>query len=732
MILRLLNFLVIGVLVFAAAYVYRIKFDATVQAEKLAKLRSEVRHERDEIAALRAQWGQLDNPDRIETLAKRYLQLKADRADAIRHARSSAGSSAAARRRTRRRARSDRRHHRELGRTDDDRKHSGRAEARKHCAAAGCNATADKRSAPRMSVTANILPVKPPEPWRRRFVRKMLYGSNIDRGAKARARIVLAILAFAAVYAIIAVRLMMFAIVSNSHTAHRVVSEDAIATARPDILDRNGEVLATDVRVPSLYAEPRRLIDVDEATELLTADLPDVNAKELRDRLASKRGFVWLKRDITPEQQREIYRQGLPGIGFLNENKRDYPNGDEVSHLLGRVDIDNQGIAGIEKWLDGQGLMALHMAGLASDRLQTPVQLALDLRVQHALRDELVAARAKFHTIAAAGVVLNVRTGEIVAMVSEPDFDPNDPQDPHDETLINRLTTGVYEMGSTFKAFTVAMALDSGKATLKSTFDAHNPLHYGKFEIHDFEPMQRALTVPEIFTYSSNIGAAHIAMAMGIDAHKAFLKKMGQLDRLRTELPESAEPIVPKHWSELNTMTIAFGHGMSVAPLQAVMGVAALMNGGILIPPTFLKRSEAEAQALGTRVIKPETSLMMRYLMRLNVEKGTASKADVPGYYIGGKTGTADKVVFGRYSKTKVLTDFMAVMPADQPRYLVLIMLDEPQALPETHGFKTSGWNAVPTGGAVVARIAPLLGIQPRMDLPPADQLILASLKENR
>ena len=583
-----------------------------------------------------------------------------------------------------------------------------------------------------MSVTANILPVKPPEPWRRRFIRKMLYGSNIDRGAKARARIVLAMLAFAAVYTIIAVRLVMFAIVSNSHTTHRVVSEDAIATARPDILDRNGEVLATDVRVPSLYAEPRRLIDVDEATELLTADLPDVNAKDLRDRLASKRGFVWLKRDITPEQQREIYRQGLPGIGFLNENKRDYPNGDEVSHLLGRVDIDNQGIAGIEKWLDGQGLMALHMAGLASDRLQTPVQLALDLRVQHAMRDELVAARAKFHTLAAAGVVLNVRTGEIVAMVSEPDFDPNDPQDPHDQTLINRLTTGVYEMGSTFKAFTVAMALDSGKATLKSTFDAHNPLHYGKFEIHDFEPMQRALTVPEIFTYSSNIGAAHIAMAMGIDAHKAFLKKMGQLDRLRTELPESAEPIVPRHWGELNTMTIAFGHGLSVAPLQAVMGVAALMNGGILIPPTFLKRSEAEAQALGIRVVKPETSLMMRYLMRLNVEKGTASKADVPGYYIGGKTGTADKVEFGRYSKTRVLTDFMAVMPADQPRYLVLVMLDEPQALPETHGFKTSGWNAVPTGGAVVARIAPLLGIQPRMDLPPADQLILASLKENR
>ncbi|HEX4408211.1 MAG TPA: penicillin-binding protein 2 [Xanthobacteraceae bacterium] len=569
-------------------------------------------------------------------------------------------------------------------------------------------------------------------PWRQWIIRKLLYGTDVDRGAKAKARIGLAILAFASVYTIIAARLVMFAIASNSHTAHRVVSGDAIATARPDILDRRGEVLATDVRVPSLYAEPRRLIDSDEAAELLTADLPDLDAAELRERLASKRGFVWLKRDITPEQQRAIYKQGLPGIGFLDENKRDYPNGAEVSHLLGHVNIDNQGIAGIEKWLDNQGLAALHMAGLATDRLQTPVQLAVDLRVQHALRDELVAARAKFHTIAAAGVVLNVRTGEIVAMVSEPDYDPNNPHEALDPTRINRLTTGVFEMGSTFKAFTVAMALDSGKFTLKSMFDAHNPLHYGKFDIHDFEPMQRALSVPEIFTYSSNIGAARIAMAMGIDAHKAFLKKMGQLDRLRTELPESAEPIVPKHWGELNTMTIAFGHGLSVAPLQAVMGVSALMNGGILIPPTFLKRTEAEAQALGKRVVKPETSEMMRYLMRLNVEKGTASKADVPGYYIGGKTGTADKVVFGRYSKTKVLTDFMAVLPADQPKYLLLIMLDEPQALPETHGFKTSGWNAVPTGGAVVARIAPLLGVEPRLDLPPADQLILASIKENR
>jgi cell division protein FtsI (penicillin-binding protein 3) len=569
-------------------------------------------------------------------------------------------------------------------------------------------------------------------PWLQWLIGKILHGAAADRPAKARARIGLAIIAFAAVYSVIAARLVMFALASDSHAAHRVVSSDAIATARPDILDRNGTVLATDVRVPSLYAEPRRLIDVDEAIELLTADLPDVDANELRERLSSKRGFVWLRRDITPEQQREIYRQGLPGIGFLNENKRDYPDGAEISHLIGHVNIDNQGIAGVEKWLDGQGLAALHMAGFATDRLQSPIELAVDLRVQHVLHDELAAARAKFGALAAAGLVLNVRTGEVLAMVSEPDYDPNNPRQALDPSRINRLTTGVFEMGSTFKAFTVAMALDSGKATLKSTFDARMPLHMGRFDIHDFEAQHRILSVPEIFTYSSNIGAARMALAVGIDGHKAFLKKMGQLDRLRTELPESAEPIAPKRWANLNTATIAFGHGLSVAPLQAAMGIAALMNGGTLIPPTFLKRSEADAQALGKRVIKPETSAIMRYLMRLNVEKGTAAKADVPGYYIGGKTGTADKVVNGRYSKAKVLTDFMAVLPADQPRYLLLIMLDEPHATPDTHGFTTSGWNAVPTGGAVVARIAPLLGIEPRQGLPGADQLILASVKESR
>jgi cell division protein FtsI (penicillin-binding protein 3) len=566
-------------------------------------------------------------------------------------------------------------------------------------------------------------------PWHRRVVQALLYGRDVDRDRKAKARLGLAILGFAIIYGSIASKLVIFAIAPDSHAARRGGSGDAVATARPDILDRNGEILATDVKTPSLFGEPRRIIDVDEAIELLTAVMPDLDTTELRERLGGKRGFVWLKREISAKQQTEVHRLGIPGVGFLTENKRVFPNGPEVSHLLGHVNIDNQGIAGIEKWLDSRGLADLHRAGFASDRQQEPVTLSVDLRVQHALRDELVAAREKFKAKASAGVVLDVRTGEVVAMVSEPDYNPNNPREALDPDRINRLTTGIYEMGSTFKAFTAAMALDSGRYTLNSMFDARTPLHYGRFNISDYHAQRRMLSMSEVFTYSSNIGAAMMAKGIGIEGHKAFLRKLGQLDRLRTELPESAEPMVPRRWAEINTVTIAYGHGLSVAPLQAVMGVAALMNGGLLIPPTFLKRSEAEARALAKQVIKPETSAAMRYLMRLNAEKGTATRADVKGYYVGAKTGTAEKVVNGRYAKTKLLTDVMAVLPADDPKYLLLIMLDEPQVIAETHGFATSGWNAVPVAAKVISRIAPLLGIEPRFDLPTADRLILAAAK---
>ena len=569
--------------------------------------------------------------------------------------------------------------------------------------------------------------VRPAEPWRQRLIRSLLYGRNVDRAVKARVRVGFAMVAFLAIYAVIGGRLIMFAVGGDNHGARRTAAQDAIATARPDIVDRNGEVLATDVKAPSLFGEPRRIIDKDEAIELLTATLPDLDTGEVRDRLSSKKGFVWLKREITPLQQQEIHRLGIPGIGFLRENKRVYPTGNEVAHLIGLVNIDNQGIAGMEKWLDSNGLADLHRAGFATDRLQRPVELSVDLRVEHALRDELLKAKEKYKAKAASGLVCNVKTGEIVAMVSLPDFDPNNPREAHDPDRINRLTTGVYEMGSTFKALTLAMALDSGKATLNTLYDARGALQYGKFAIHDTHPLGRSITLSEVFTFSSNVGAARVALGQGVEAHKAFLRKLGQLERLRTELPESTSPIVPKRWSELNTITIAFGHGLSVAPLQAVMGINAVMNGGYLIPPTFLKRSEEEARALAKKVIKSETSEKMRYLMRLNAEIGTARQAEVKGYSIGGKTGTSEKVVNGRYSKKQVLNSFTAIVPADNPQFQVLVMLDEPKPLPETHGFITSGWNAVPTGGKVIARIAPLLGLEPRFDLPPSDRLILAA-----
>jgi cell division protein FtsI (penicillin-binding protein 3) len=575
-------------------------------------------------------------------------------------------------------------------------------------------------------------PLRRQEPWRQRLVRSLLYGRNVDRAAKARARVGLVMLAFIAVYAVIGGRLVMFATGTDSHGARRGASQDAIATARPDIVDRNGEILATDVKAPSLFAEPRRILEKDEAIELLTATLPDLDTAEVRERIAGRKGFVWLKREITPQQQLEIHRLGIPGIGFLRENKRVYPTGNEVAHLIGLVNIDNQGIAGMEKWLDSNGLADLHRAGFATDRLQRPVELSVDLRVEHALRDELEKAKDKFHAQAASGLVINVRTGEVVAMVSLPDFDPNNPKQARDPDRINRLTKGRYEMGSTFKAFTLAMALDSGKYGLDSLWDVHGPMHYAGFPIHDDEPKDRSLTMKEVFTFSSNIGAARIAMAMGVEAHKAFLQKMGQTEQLRTELPESDKPIVPQHWGELNTITIAYGHGLAVTPMQAAMGVSALVNGGYLIPPTFLKRTEAEAMELAKRVIKPETSEKMRFLMRLNAEVGTARKADVKGYYIGGKTGTAEKVIKGHYVKKRVFTAFTAILPADNPRYQLLIMLDEPQGLKETHNFITSGWNAVPTAANVISRIAPILGVEPRFDLPPSDRLILAASRTSQ
>ena len=538
------------------------------------------------------------------------------------------------------------------------------------------------------------------------------------RPDKSSIRLVMAGTAFVALFSVLIGRVLHFGVMSEEPTTIRRQVASETSGSRPPVLDRNGELMAADVRMVSVFAEPKRILDKDEAVELLNAVFPDLDAKELRDKLGTKKGFVWVKREVTPRQQAEVHRLGLPGVGFIPEQKRVYPNGPVAAHVMGFANVDNIGIAGIEKWIDAQGLNLPKGPTSESRGEMKPVQLAIDMRVTHALRLELLDAMKRFRAKAAGGIIMDVNTGEIVAQVSLPDYDPNVPTDALKPENINHLAVGVYEMGSTFKALTTAMAIDSGKVSLTSNFDATRALRYGRFAINDYHGQKRVLQVPEIFTYSSNIGTARMALAIGVEGHKAFLRKMGQLERLRTEMPETAMPIIPQHWGELNTMTISFGHGLAVSPLQAVAATAALVNGGLLINPTYLKRSREEAQAVAKQVIKPTTSEAMRYVMRLNAERGTASKTNIAGYYVGGKTGTSEKVVGGRYSKTKVMTTFMAVMPSDKPKYLILTLLDEPQGTSETHGYATSGWNAAPTTGRIIERVGPMLDIVPRFELP--------------
>lgn len=575
-------------------------------------------------------------------------------------------------------------------------------------------------------------PIAKPEAVKRKWRFRTEWLRDIFRmsGEKSEPRVGLVILGFSGLFLAIVGRLVMLGAFPSDQVGLRRATSNAISAARPDILDRNGIQLATDIRTVSVFAEPRNILDKDEATELLTAVLPDLNAKELRDKLGTKKGFVWIKREITPRQQAEVHRLGIPGVGFVPENKRVYPNGNVAAHVLGFANVDNIGIAGIEKYIDSQGLQDLNGAGFAVQASDLkPVQLSIDMRVQHLLRDELVKGIEKYRAIAAAGAVMDVNTGEMIALVSLPDFDPGNPVDALEKDRINRMNVGVYEMGSTFKALTIAMALDSGKANINSSYStAGGMMRFGRQVIKEYHGTGRTLTVPEVFLHSSNMGSIKMALSVGVEGHKAFLRKMMQLDRMTTELPESASPIVPQRWGEINTATIAFGHGLAVAPIQALAAVGALVNGGYLIKPTFLKRSEEEAKKDAVRVIKPETSEAMRYIMRINGEKGSARFADIPGYFVGGKTGTAEKVINGRYAKNKNFTTFTAIAPSDKPRYVFLAIYDEPKGYAESGGYSTAAWNAGKTTGKVIERAAPILGMAPRFEPPPSPFPLMAKL----
>jgi cell division protein FtsI (penicillin-binding protein 3) len=505
------------------------------------------------------------------------------------------------------------------------------------------------------------------------------------------------------------------------------IADISTTVHRPDILDRQGRLLATDIKGATLYADPARVVDRDELVEQVAGVLPGINTGEILRKLKNGRRFVRIERELTPKQQAEVHELGQPGLGFIEEYRRVYPAGATASQVTGFVDVDNRGLSGLEKFVDDNPQLA--MSGAENAIGGEAVRISLDLGVQHVVREELAKAMATYHASAAASVVIDVQSGEVLALSSLPDFDPNKRKQALDKNRINRLTSGVYEMGSVFKVFTTAAALDAGSATLHSSYDASQPIRVGSFVIDDFHGKKRRLTVPEIFIYSSNIGSAKEALDLGIEKHKEALRKFGLLSRLTTELGDSAAPIVPHPWGRLNTITIAYGHGLSVAPLQLASAALPLMNGGYAVTPTFLPRERLAAISQAPTVLKPSTSKAMLSLMRLNVLKGTAKRAEVPGYRIGGKTGTAEKVVGRHYEGSSLLTSFLAAFPTDAPEYLVLVMLDEPKRVPESSNQATAGVNAAPTVGKIVERIAPILGVTPEPEGERArfDEKVLAS-----
>ncbi len=541
---------------------------------------------------------------------------------------------------------------------------------------------------------------------------------------RTRNRVMIAMACFTAIYGVIGGRLIYFGL-QNVDSGYTGSIAQTVA-ARPDLTDRNGEILATDIKTASLYAEPKRIIDADETLEMLTSVIPDLDQEQTYRKLKSGLGFIWLKRQMTPKQQSLVMKLGLPGIGFRSEKRRFYPGGSTASHIVGLVDVDNKGIAGMERYVDTHGLSDLRDAGFTTEKDLEPVKLSIDLRIQHVLRDEISKAMERYQAIAAGAVVLDIHTGEVLGMASLPDYDPNNPVNALEKDRLNRMSAGTFEMGSTFKTFTTAMALDAGKVTLHSKFDASRPIRIDGFTINDFHGKRRVLSVPEIFIFSSNIGTAKEADLVGTDNHRAFLHKIGLLDKMVTEIPEVARPTEPKVWKKLNSITISFGHGVSTTPLQTAVAAAALMNGGKLIQPTFLPRSRAEADAIAVPVVKEQTSEAMRYLFRMNVEKGSGRQAAVPGYDVGGKTGTAEKVVRGRYSSDKRFNAFLSAFPIRDPQYVVLVILDEPKA-EKGKGGATAGSNAAPTVSAIIRRSAVFLGVKP--DFSPDNTALAETLR---
>jgi cell division protein FtsI (penicillin-binding protein 3) len=521
------------------------------------------------------------------------------------------------------------------------------------------------------------------------------YGSEKERlkgdaQETARHRLVATGAIFVMIFVAVALRMSYVSLLRDSgEPTQRVAARGGtIQSERADIVDRNGVVLATSVPVMSAFVNPHLLLDTADAARKIVSALPELKLNEVKDKLDSDKSFIWIKRGMTPREYNLVNRLGIPGLEFQAEERRIYPQGSTGAHVIGYDSIDNQGLGGIERYFDQQ---------LQSGE---PVQLSIDLRLQRMVEEELARAVKKFSAIGAQSIVMDVTNGEVLAIASLPTYDANNARTITNDALFNRATLGVYEQGSMFKVFNTALALDSGKFTMTDRIDASSPIKIDRFTIHDDPDVpHRVLTLPEV------------AVEIGSEAQRAFFDKIGFLKPLTTQLTELGRPLYPSHWSKISTMTIAFGHGMSVTPLHLTTGVAAMVNGGVLYPPSFVKRS-ATADP-GRRVIQAKTSMLMRQLMRSNAIVGTGKKADVPGYEVGGKTGTAEKAERGGYAKKALFSSFVGVFPMSDPKFLVLVSLDEPKGLPETGGYATGGMVSAPSVKVIISNMVSLYGILP-------------------
>ena len=517
-------------------------------------------------------------------------------------------------------------------------------------------------------------------------------------------RIVIGAVFCVAAFALVGIRLVD---VSLMRGGSRGGLEDHAVIARADLVDRNGELLARDLPVKDLYARPHVFWDKDQAARDLAA-ATGADAGRLQAGFANaKHPYVLIARQVTPAIESKVMHLGLPGLEFEPSAKRYYPDGRIAAQLLGVTDPDNNGVSGLE--------MGLQDKIRAADD-GTPVTTSIDMRVQYILAHEIAAQRETFGAHAAGGIVMDVRTGEVLAMASLPDFDPNARSLTGEDTTRNIMAQDVYELGSVFKIFSFALAFEDHTMNLDEVFQIGQGYKIGKYTIHEAERMPATLAARDILAQSSNIGTAQIALRSGGVRQKQFLAQLGLLTPIQTELPEQRRPLYPANWGTIETATIAFGQGISVSPLRFAAAAATIVNGGRQITPTFIK---TDVDRRGAQLIKPETSQQMRDLLRYVVTNGTGKNANVEGYDVGGKTGSAQVPGdHGRYIPHALRTSFFAAFPIENPRYIVFVLMDQPHGIKATGGFALAGYTAAPLAGRVIARIAPLLGV-PNM-APPA------------